>query len=60
MTSALTRMLGTNVDLTEFYRFTEHQPKLDALALQFEGVKPPRFPTIFGPWSMPWPVSSSV
>ena len=47
VTSALTRMLGTNVDLTEFYRFTEHQPKLDALALQFQGVKPPLFPTIF-------------
>jgi DNA-3-methyladenine glycosylase II len=47
VTSALTRMLGTSVDLTEFYRFTEHQPKLDALALQFEGVKPPQFPTIF-------------
>ena len=45
--SALTHMLGTNVDLTEFYRFTEHQPKLDALAIQFEGVKPPRFRTIF-------------
>ncbi len=47
VTSALTRMLGTNVDMTEFYRFAEYQPKLDVLALQFEGVKPPRFPTIF-------------
>lgn len=47
MTSALTSMLGTNVDLTEFYRFTEHQPKLDSLALQFEGFKPPRFTSIF-------------
>jgi len=47
VTSALTRMLGTNVDMTEFYRFTEYQPKLHALALRFEGVKPPRFPSIF-------------
>jgi DNA-3-methyladenine glycosylase II len=47
VTSVLTCMLGTNVDLTEFYRFTEHQPKLDTLALQFEGLKPPRFTTIF-------------
>jgi DNA-3-methyladenine glycosylase II len=46
-TSALTRMLGTDADLCEFYRFAEHQPKLDALARQFRGVKPPRFPTLF-------------
>ena len=45
--SALTRMLGMNADLSEFYRFAEHQPKLDALARQFRGVKPPRFPTLF-------------
>ena len=45
--SALTRMLGINVDLCEFYRFAEHQPKLHALARQFRGVKPPRFPTLF-------------
>ncbi|MEN6441597.1 MAG: DNA-3-methyladenine glycosylase 2 family protein [Syntrophobacter sp.] len=45
--SALTRMLGINADLTGFYRFAEHQPKLDAIARQFKGVKPPRFPTVF-------------
>jgi DNA-3-methyladenine glycosylase II len=43
----LTRLLGTNADLSEFYRFAEHQPKLDALVRQFRGVKPPRFPTLF-------------
>lgn len=45
--SALTRMLGINMDLCEFYRLAEHQPKLYALARQFRGVKPPRFPTLF-------------
>lgn len=45
--SALTRALGINADLSEFYRFVERQPKLDELARQFRGVKPPRFPTIF-------------
>ncbi len=45
--SALTRMLGINTDLCEFYRFAERQPKLGALARQFRGVKPPRFPTLF-------------
>ena len=47
VTSVLTRMLGINADLSEFYRFAERQPKLDALARQFRGVKPPRFPTLF-------------
>ncbi len=41
------RILGTNADLSEFYRFVEHQPKPDALVRQFRGVKPPRFPTLF-------------
>lgn len=45
--SVLTRMLGTVEDLTEFYRFAERRPKLDALVRRFRGVKPPRFPTIF-------------
>ncbi|MFZ0927802.1 MAG: hypothetical protein WAN11_04345 [Syntrophobacteraceae bacterium] len=47
VTSVLTRMLGINADLSEFYRFAERQPKLDVLARQFRGVKPPRFPTLF-------------
>ena len=47
VTSVLTRILGINADLSEFYRFAERQPKLDALARQFRGVKPPRFPTLF-------------
>jgi len=47
VTSSLTRMLGTSVDLTEFHRFAERRPKLDALALRFEGARPPRFPSIF-------------
>jgi len=45
--SALTRMLGIDADLSEFYRLAERQPKLDALVRKFRGVKPPRYPTLF-------------
>ncbi len=44
---ALARMLGIGVDLGGFYRLMAHDPQLDALARQFRGVRPPRFPTIF-------------
>lgn len=47
LVSTLTRMLGTNRDLADFYGFAERQPKLKPLARQFRGVKPPRFPTLF-------------
>ncbi len=45
--SALTQMLGTSLDLADFYRFAKQQPKLNELVRQFRGVKPPQFPTIF-------------
>ncbi len=41
------RTLGTNVDLSDFYRFGERKPKLGSLILRFFGLKPPRFPTTF-------------
>jgi DNA-3-methyladenine glycosylase II len=40
-------MFGIDADLTEFYRLSEGQPKLNALVRRFRGVKPPRFPTVF-------------
>ena len=51
MTSAVTmvlqRMLGTDVDLKEFYDFASEDPKLNQLVHRFRGAKPPRFPSIF-------------
>ncbi|HET7059056.1 MAG TPA: AlkA N-terminal domain-containing protein, partial [Nitrospiraceae bacterium] len=51
MTSAVTmvlqRMLGTDVDLKEFYDFASQDPKLNQLVHRFRGAKPPRFPSIF-------------
>jgi DNA-3-methyladenine glycosylase II len=43
----LTIMLGTNADLSGFYRMAERSKKLKLLASQFRGLKPPRFPTVF-------------
>jgi DNA-3-methyladenine glycosylase II len=40
-------ILGTQVDLTEFYRFAEKNQALESLIMPFRGVKPPRFPTLF-------------
>jgi DNA-3-methyladenine glycosylase II len=45
--SVISQMLGTGVDMGEFYRLTMDNPQLDALARQFRGVKPPMFPTLF-------------
>lgn len=44
---ALERMLGVNVDLSEFYRFAATDIHLGPLVQRFRGAKPPRFPTIF-------------
>lgn len=41
------RTLGTNVDLSAFYRFGERKPKFESLIRRFCGLKPPRFPTTF-------------
>ncbi len=47
VTAALERMLGLQIDMTEFYRFASSQRRLDHLAAKFRGMKPPRFPTVF-------------
>jgi DNA-3-methyladenine glycosylase II len=44
---ALARLLGTGVDLSEFYRLAALDKKLSPLVEQFRGMKPPRFPTVF-------------
>ena len=40
-------MLGLHRDLSGFYKLAAHDAKLGALAGSFQGVKPPRFPTLF-------------
>src|SRR5512146_2763014 len=43
----LIRMLGLEVDLTDFYALAARDPRLGPLSDSFRGVKPPRFPTLF-------------
>ena|SRR5579872_217385 len=45
--AALTRLLGTDVDLSAFYRFARSDKRLAPLAERFLGFKPPRFLTLF-------------
>lgn len=45
--SLLSRLLGINIDLKEFYRFSESHPNLGHLVNRFRGAKPPRFPSLF-------------
>jgi DNA-3-methyladenine glycosylase II len=47
VTSALERLLGLSIDLTEFYQFAAHHRPLAPLAQRFRGMKPPRFATVF-------------
>jgi DNA-3-methyladenine glycosylase II len=47
VTSALDRLLGLHIDLTAFYRFARRQGRLEELARRFQGMKPPRFATVF-------------
>jgi DNA-3-methyladenine glycosylase II len=47
VTSALERILGLRIDLTEFYQFAAHDRRLGPLAQRFRGMKPPRFATVF-------------
>lgn len=47
VTSALERLLGLRMDLTEFYQFAAHERHLGPLAQRFRGMKPPRFATVF-------------
>src|SRR6185437_12992819 len=43
----LDKVLGINIDLTEFYEIASRHPHLGALAEKFRGVKPCRFPSVF-------------
>jgi DNA-3-methyladenine glycosylase II len=43
----LTRMLGSDRDLSGFYRLTRHDRTMAALAERFRGVRLPRFPTLY-------------
>jgi DNA-3-methyladenine glycosylase II len=45
--SAVDRLLGLGIDLTEWYRIAAGDPRLGPLAEAFRGMKPPRFPTVF-------------
>jgi DNA-3-methyladenine glycosylase II len=47
VTLALERLLGLRVDLTEFYRLAAREKQLGRLARRFQGVKPPRYATVF-------------
>ena len=46
-TAALSRALGLDLDLADFYRMARADARLASLVDQFRGVKPPRFPTVF-------------
>jgi len=45
--SIVDRLLGLQIDLTEWYRIAEADARLGVLARRFRGMKPPRFPTVF-------------
>jgi DNA-3-methyladenine glycosylase II len=47
VTAVLERLLGINVDLSEFYAFANRHTRLDQLAAPFTGFKPPRFASVF-------------
>jgi DNA-3-methyladenine glycosylase II len=47
MRSAVDTLLGTRVDLRDWYRIAEDDPRLEPLAVRFRGMKPPRFLTVF-------------
>jgi len=47
VTSALERLLGLRIGLQEFYQFASHDRRLGPLAQRFQGMKPPRFATVF-------------
>jgi DNA-3-methyladenine glycosylase II len=45
--SIVDRLLGLQIDLSEWYRLADRDRRLAELADRFRGVKPPRFPTVF-------------
>lgn len=46
-TAMLRRMLGLDVDLSDFYSSVGSDPDLHELTKRYRGLKPPRFPTLF-------------
>lgn len=45
--SIVDRLLGLQIDLTEWYRIADADARLGPLARRFRGMKPPRFATVF-------------
>jgi DNA-3-methyladenine glycosylase II len=45
--SALDRLLGLSVDVSDFATMAAHDPLLGPLAGRMRGLRPPRFPTVF-------------
>jgi DNA-3-methyladenine glycosylase II len=45
--AALERLLGLRLDLTAFYQFAARHGRLGQLARRFQGMKPPRYATVF-------------
>jgi DNA-3-methyladenine glycosylase II len=45
--NTLNRLLGLNVDLSDFTAMAERDPLLGPLAGRMRGLKPPRFPSVF-------------
>lgn len=47
VSDALTRLLGLEIDLSDFYARAARDSTLGPLAGRYRGLKPPRFPTLF-------------
>jgi DNA-3-methyladenine glycosylase II len=47
VTSALERLLGLQLDLAGFYRLAAREKQLEELARRFQGMKPPRYASVF-------------
>jgi DNA-3-methyladenine glycosylase II len=47
VTVVLQRLLGLNIDLSNFHRFAARDRQLGPLVQLFRGMKPPRFATVF-------------
>jgi DNA-3-methyladenine glycosylase II len=47
MLALVRRMLGVEIDLTRFYHSASRIPWLHPLVLRMQGVKPPRYPTLW-------------
>ncbi len=45
--ATLNNILGTKVDLSDFYRIAGQDRLLESLVMPFVGLKPPRFPSVF-------------